>query len=264
MISYYKKRILCGNEMSESQGMQPSGPSSENHTTRRGMKIRTATAGMLCLTVLTTGACVMPSTYDKAVADLAVTRAEVDSARTQSQAFIEQVNELEELKVDLARRVEAASSALQLAKQRIKAERTVSQERLSKLSWTIGQLTAQQNRLRYALQRANEEQPALQSMVETYKSKVSEANGFGASRSPSSVAPVNEQTQAAIVPPAQVTAQADSAPKPTVTAPAAPVNPTPANRPPQPANNQPPEPVDNDWLSTLKGWILSFWQSIFS
>ena len=228
------------------------------------MKIHTVTAGMLCLIALTTGACVMRSTYGEAVADLAAARAELDSTRTQSQALTEQVSELQELKIDLARRVEAASSALQLAKQRMKIEHTVSQERLSRLSWTIGQLTAQQNRLRYALQRANEERPALQSMVETYKSKLGEANGFSASRSPLSVAPINEQTEAAIVPPAQVAAQTDSVPKPTVTAPAASINPTTANRNPQPANNQSSEPVENDWLSTIKGWIISFWQSIFS
>lgn len=231
---------------------------------RQGMKIHTATAGMLCLMALTTGACVMRSTYGEAVADLATTRAELDSTRSQSQALTEQINELQELKNDLAQRVEAASSALQLAKQRMKIDRAASQERLSRLNWTIGQLTAQQNKLRYALQRANEERPALQSVVETYKSKLGEANGFSASQSPSSVAPINEQTAASAAPPAQVTAQMDSVAKPAVTAPAPSVNPPTVNRNPMPANNQPAEPVENDWLSTIKGWIISFWQSIFT
>jgi hypothetical protein len=228
------------------------------------MKIHTTTAGMLCLTALTTGACVMPSTYDKAVADLAATRAEVASTRTESQALTEQINELQQLQIDLAGRVEAASSALDIAKQKMKTERTISQERLSKLAWAIGQLTTQQNRLRYALQRANEERPALQSVVERYKSKLSEADGLRASLSPSSSAPGSQQPGAAVVPPTQVAAQADSAPKPTVTAPAASVNPASANQNPQPPNRQSPEPVENDWLSMFRGWIISLWQSIFS
>jgi len=228
------------------------------------MKIHTATAGMLCLTALTTGACVLPSTYDNAVADLAATRAELASTRTQSQALTEEISELQQLQFDLAGRVEAASSALELAKQKMKTERTISQERLSKLAWTIGQLTAQQNRLRYALQRANEEQPALQSVVERYKSKLDEANGLSASLSPSPIEPGNQQPGAAIAPPTQDAAQADPASKPTVTAPAASVNPAAANQNPQPANRESPEPVENDWLSLLKGWIVSLWQSIFS
>ena len=84
------------------------------------MKIHTAAAGMLCLTALATSACVMPSTYDKAVADLTATRAEVASTRTEMQALTEQIGELEQLKADLSGRVEAASSALELAKQKMK------------------------------------------------------------------------------------------------------------------------------------------------
>jgi len=228
------------------------------------MKTHTATAGMLCLTALTTAACVTSSTYNKAVADLAATRAEIASARTESQALREQVDELQQVQTDLAGRVEAASSALELAKQQVKAERAISQERQSKLAWAIGQLAAQQNRLRYALQRANEERPALQSVVERYKTKLSEVQGLSASLTPSQTARGNQQPAAAVAVPAQVAAQADSAPKPAVTPPGAPANPATANRSPQPANSPPPEPVENDWLSMIKGWIMSIFQSIFS
>jgi len=226
------------------------------------MKIHTAAAGMLCLTAFATSACVMPSTYDKAVADLAATRAEISSTRAEMQGLTEQIGELEQLKADLAGRVEAASSALDLAKQKMKTERTLSQERLSKLAWTIGQLTAQQNRLRYALQRANEERPALQSVVERYKTKLGEAEGLRASLSPT--VPNGQQPGGGVAPPAQVGAQTDPAPKQTVTAPPASVNPATAGQNQQPANKQPPEPVESDWLSLFKGWIMSILQSIFS
>ena len=228
------------------------------------MKIHTATAGMLCLTALTTGACVMPSTYGEAIADLEATKAELHSTRTQSQALTEQVSELEQLKIDLARDMEAASSALQRAKQRMKTEQTVSEERLSNLTRAISQLTAQQNRLRYALQRANEEQPALQSIVERYKSKLGEAGGSRAPLSPPPIVPTNEPAEIALASPAQIAAQADPAPKPTVTTPAAPADSAAVNPKLQPANKQTSEPVEYDWLSTLKGWITSLWQSIFS
>ena len=228
------------------------------------MKIHTATAGMLCLAALTTGACVMPSTYGEAVADLEATKAELDSTRTQSQVLTEQVSELQQLKIDLARQMDAASSALHQAKQEMETEHTALQKRLSKLNRTINQLTAQQHSLRYALQRANEERPALQSIVERYKSKLGEGDGPRAPLSPPPIAPTNEQAETALAPPAQVATQTDPAPKPTVTTPAGPTNPTAANPKPQPANKQTSEPVEEGWLSMLKGWVISLWQSIFS
>jgi hypothetical protein len=227
------------------------------------MKIHTATAGMLCLANRTTGACVTRSTYAAAVADLEATKAELDSTRTQSQVFIEQVSDLQQLKLDLARPMDAASSALQHAKQEMETEHTASQERLSKLNRTISQLTAQQNSLRYALQRAHEERPALQSIVERHTSKLGKADGPRVPLSPPPIAPTNEQAETAFAPPAQVAAQTDPAPKPAVTTPAVSADPTAANPKPQPANKQTSEPVEHGWLSTLKGWVISLWQSIF-
>lgn len=226
------------------------------------MKVHTVTAGMLCLTLLTTGACVMGSTYDVAVADLEAAKAELGSTRTQSQALTELVSELQQLKIDLARHIEAASSALQHAKQKMETERTASQERLRKLARTISQLTAQQDSLLHALQRANEERPALQSIVERYTSQLGEADGPRAQLSSPLIAPTSEQAKTALAPPAQVAAQTDPAPNPTITTPAAPADATAAT--PHPANKQTSEPVEGGWLSTLKGWIVSLWQSIIS
>lgn len=228
------------------------------------MKLHTATAGMLCLATLTTGACVMSGTYDAAVADLEATKAELKITRTQSQLLTEQVSELEQRKIDLAKQMETASSALQQAKQEMEAEHTASQERLSKLSRTISQLTAQQNSLRHALQRAHEEQAPLQSSVDRYKSKLGEADGPRASLFPPPIAHTNEPAETALAPPAQVAAQTDPVPQPTVTPPAAPANPAAANPKPQPADKQTSEPVEQGWLSTLKGWVVSIWRSIFS
>jgi uncharacterized phage infection (PIP) family protein YhgE len=226
------------------------------------MKNHTVTVGMLCLVALTTGACVMPSTYDEAVANLDATNAELNSIRTQSQTLTEQVSELQQRKVDLAKQMEETTSALQQAMQKMKAEHTASQERLNKLTRAINQLATQQNRLLYALQRANEEQFALQSTVERYQSKLGEVDG--PRPSPQPIAPTNEQAEAALVPPSQVAAQTDPGSKPTVATSAAPADPTAVNPKPQPSNKQTSEPVEGDWLSMLKGWVIAFWQSLFS
>jgi len=233
------------------------------YTTRQIMKIRTATAGMLCFLALTTSACVMSSTYNEAVADLDVTKAEIDSTRTQSKVLTEQVNELQQLKVELARQKEEISLAVQQAQYSMQAEHAASQAELSRLTRAISQLNVQQRRLLYALQRANEERPALQSMVEGFKSKLGEVDGSRGPLSPTPIAPTNEQGGTALAPPSQA-GQTAPVPNPTVTTPAAPTDPSAVNPKPQPPIKPTAEPVEDDWLSTIKGWILAFWQSIFS
>ncbi|MGH7215923.1 MAG: hypothetical protein ACREIG_01660, partial [Nitrospiraceae bacterium] len=157
------------------------------------MKIHLLTAGMLCVAIFTTGACVTRSTYNTAVADREVVKTELDSIRIQSQALAEQVNALQQLKIDFTKKMEAASSALQRATQQMRAEHAALQERLNRLNYIISQLTAQQNRLRYALRRVNEERPALESIVEEYKSKLNEADGPRALLSPAPIESTNLQ-----------------------------------------------------------------------
>ena len=228
------------------------------------MKIRALTAGLLCVATLTTGACVTRSTYDTAVVDLEAVKAELDSTRVQSQALTEHVNELQQRKIELARQMGAVSSELQRATQQMKAEHATLQARLSKLNRTISQLIAQQSRLRYALKRAYEEQPMLESIVEKYKFQLSEADGSSAPPSYLPIEGANQQAERALAPPAQVATQTDPALKPTVTTPAASADPTVANQKPSPVNNPPSEPIEDDWLSMLKGWVISVWRSIFS
>lgn len=228
------------------------------------MKIHTATAGMLCLATLTTGACVTRSSYAVAVADLEATKAELDRTNIQSQVLTEQVSQLQQLKIDLASQMEAASLAVLHATQQMETEHTASQKRLSTLHRMMSQLAAQQNSLRYALQRANAARPPLQSIVDRYKAKLGEADGPRAPLSPPSVERTDQPAETALAPPAQVAAQTDPAPKPAVTTPAASADPTAANPTPQPANKPTYKPVEENWLSMLKGWIISVWRSIFS
>jgi hypothetical protein len=224
------------------------------------MKIHTTIAGVLCLVALTTGGCVMSSTYGEAVADLEATKAELDSTRIQSQALTEQIHELQQLKAEFVAHMEAVSSTLMEAKQRMKAERMASQERLGKLTRAISRLTIQQSRLLDALQRANAERPGLQSIIEKYQFKQGEIGGPRVAPSSQPIPQTNEPAAAALAPPAPI----DPALPPTVTTPAAPADPATINPKPQAANEQPSESAEkNDWLSMIKGWVLSLWQSIF-
>jgi len=228
---------------------------------RRGKTIHTAAIGTLCLTILTTGACVTRSTYETATANLQASRAELQSSRTQMQGLTQEVSDLQQRQIDLARQLEVASSALQQAMQEIKAERTASQKRLSELVRTIQHLTAQQKSLRYVFNRATKEQTRLQSAVESHTSNLDEADELSASPVPPPAAPAKI---ALVPPPARTSVPNEPAPKLTVPTTAAPVNQPAVPQKPQPANNQTPKPVEAGWLSFLKEWIASLWQSIFS
>lgn len=232
-----------------------------DNTMRRGNKIRTAAVGMLCLTTITTGACVTRSTYDSATADLGVTKAELYSARTETQGLTQQVNILQERQSDLERQKEIASSALRQAKKEMKAERAASQKRLTTLNRSIQQLTAQQKSLRHVIKHATKEQITLQSTVDNYTSQLRSIEELHASTTPQPAAATSEPVKTAVVPPAQTAVSNESAPKPTVVTTAAPVNqPVAAPKPRAPV--QPPEPVEEDWLSFLKNWISSLWESV--
>jgi len=224
------------------------------------MNLHTPVAVMLCLVTLTTGACVTRSTHDVAVADREASKAELNSTQTQSQALTEQVGELQQHRLIIAKQLEATSLAYRRATQRMEAER-VAWQRLNKLSRMVSQLAAQQKSLRVAIQRESKAQPGLQAMVEEFKTKLDEDGGPGAPVSHPLINRTDQPVETAQ--PAQVVAQADSAPKPTVVAQAAPATPPAViPTPQQPANKQIPEPVEQDWLSWFKEWMMSFLQSI--
>ena len=232
----------------------------EDDNMRRGKKIHAAATGLLCLATLTTGACVTQSTYDTAASDLEAAKAELHSTRTQTEGLTQEVSDLQQRQNDLARQLEVTSSALQQAKKERKVERTASQKRLSKLNRTIQHLTVQQKSLRYVFNRVTKEQARLQAAVESHTSNLDEADGLSASAVP----PPAEPAKIALVPPGRTPVQNEPAPKPTVTTTAVPVNQPAATPKPQPASNQTPKPVEEGWLSFLKEWIASLWQSIFS
>jgi alanyl-tRNA synthetase len=227
------------------------------------MKLQILMVGMLCLAILSSTACVTRSTYNIATAELEARKAEIDSTNSQSQALAEQVGELEKHKAVLSRQMEAVSSVLQRAKQQAKIEHKFWQERISKLTSAISDLTAEQKKLRYLLQRAKKEQPELQLLVETSKTKLDEAVRTSVPQAPPPHEGINQQTQAAVAPP-QGAGQTDSASKPIVTTAATSVDPNARDQKVEPRNKPIPEPVEDDWLTIIKEWAASIWQSIFS
>lgn len=230
---------------------------------KQSKKIHIAATGLLCLATLTTGACVTRSTYDTAAADLEVAKAELQSARAETQGLTQQVSELQQHKSDLANQMVAASIALEQAMKEMKVERTASQKQLSNLNSTVKRLAAQQKNLRDGFKRATKQRATLQSAVEDHTAKPGLADELNASPVPTPDAASNESAKTALVAQAQTPVPNQPAPTLTVTTQAAPVNQTVATPKPPLAGNQPPEPVEEDWLTFLKTWIASLWQSVF-
>jgi hypothetical protein len=235
----------------------------EDDTMRQTKKIHIAATGLLCLATLTTGACVTRSTYDTAAADLEVAKAELRSVRAESQGLTQQVSDLQQRKSDLSNQMVAASIALEQGTKEMKAERTASQKRLSNLNSTIKHLTAQQKSLRDGFKRATKQRATLQSAVENHTSKLGSADELNTIPAPTSGAASNESAKTAPVAQAQTPGPNQPTPTPTVTTQAVPVNQTAATPKPPLVGNQPPEPVEEDWLTFLKTWIASLWQSVF-
>lgn len=227
------------------------------------MNLHTTTAVMLGLVTLASSACVSQSAYDVAVADREATQAEIDNTKTQSHTLTEQVTELQQHQLIIARQIDATTLAFRQAAKQRDAEHAALHKRLSRLSYTIRQLSAQQNSLRYAIQREHKSQPKLQALVEQFQSQLGEATAAAAPVSGSLVSLGNQPLEPA--PPAQVAMQTDPTPQTAVTTPAPPVKPVAANpaSSPRPPVVQPPQPEESDWLSTIKEWFRSILFSLF-
>jgi peptidoglycan hydrolase CwlO-like protein len=216
----------------------------------------------LSLSVLMTGACVKKSAYDDVIADLQATRAEIDSAKSRSQILTQQARDLEELNGDMEKKLSEVSAELAHTKQTIETEMAARQERLSKLQRMVGQLTAQQNNLRGALDLAQAERPSLQSAADMYKRKLDAGEDLRVLSFPSDKPQVPEQTGS--MPGSNQPAQVNSSSPQAAAAPAPPPTP-PAEQPkPRAPTAQNPEPVDEGWMSAVTGWLKSVWKSIFS
>ncbi len=171
-----------------------------------------------------------------------------------------QVGDMERLNADVVREAEAASAALGQAKADAELKRQHAEQQIAALQQRVAQATKQQRSLQYELTVAKENASALQELIDVYQKKVRDGAAVAAaSRTPEpevhkpfdpATIPVPQD-----LPPAPAVAQ----PAPTPTTPPAPAETPTAIRP-----KAVPPPQDDDWLSSIKHWLMSLWHSVFS
>jgi hypothetical protein len=206
----------------------------------------------------------MQSTYDDVMTDLEATRSELESAKAQKQALAREVAAFEQTTKEATREAEAAAASVRQARDEADSERKAGEERIAKLMRTISRLVGAQGSLLTALHAAREDSRALKSTVEMYKTKLNSADGLRTPSFPSQ--PAGGDVPGSTPPdiPVQGQAAASSTPSP-ITSPS-PAPPEPAQAKPMPPASQSPPvaPADEGWVSSIKGWLLSIWRSVFS
>lgn len=219
---------------------------------------RQAAIWTICFVTTTAGGCVMKGTYDAVIQESEFTRAELEHAKEEQKSLARQVTQLEGQNAETMRDAEAAVAAAQRMKSEVEEQKRTAEEQQARLKQKLAQLARQQGALRDELAVAKENTAALQEMVEVYQKKVSDLRGAGAASSAPEVARATEPFNPATLPPPE----ALPVPKPALEAPAPPAATTPATTPaPAPKT---PEPEESGWLSTIKGWVVSLWRSVFS
>lgn len=214
------------------------------------MTIAVTSSTMFAL-VLTVG-CVMQSTYDTALQDTVTTRTELARALEEQKTLTRQVTDMELQNAEAVREAEAAVAVLRQAKDEADHERQQIEQQFTRLRQKLAQATKQQHALKYELTVAKENGAALQEMIDVYEQKLQ--NG-----SPAAEPAVHKPFDPSTIPVPQ-----DLPPAPAAAAPTPMPAPTPAAAPaPTPANAARPS-ADEGWLSNIKNWLVSLWQSVFS
>jgi len=223
-----------------------------------GVTIRTAVTS-LCGFALFTSGCVMQSTYDAAIKEGLATKSELARELDEQQALTRQVTDLELQNADVMREAEGAAAALQQARDDGEHERRQHERLVAILTQKVAQATKQQRSLQYEMTVAKEHSAALQEMIDVHQRKV--RDGVAAAMSPAGAEPaVHKPFDPSTIPlPEDLPALPAVAPQQPVSAPAAlPAPPVSRTKPPEA-----PLP-EEDWLTSLKNWLLSLWQSVFS
>ena len=207
--------------------------------------------------IFTGGGCVMQSTYDAALQEGMTTRADLAHAQDEKKVLARQVSDMELLNADVVREAEAAASTLLRAKDEAEQERQEAQQHLTRLQQKAAQATKQHRTLQYELAVAKENASALQELIDVYQRKIRDGAVVAAS-SPVPEPPVHKPFDPSMIPVPQdlPAAPAVSPPKPTPPASA----PTPSTNPAK----SPQPPADESWISSIKGWLVSLWHSVFS
>jgi len=215
---------------------------------------------LACLAVMTSGGCVTNGTYNAAVKEARTVQGELERAKEEQRMLIREVSELEQLNAESMRETEVALAAVQEVKRDADMQRREAEQQQAKLRQKIPRLIRQHRVLQDDLAVARGNQGALQELIDVYKKKLADLEKERMTEPPPEVALAPKPFDPAALPPAQVLPEPIPAVEPpkqeTVTAPPpakAPVSAKPT-----------PEPAESGWLSTIKDWIFSLWQSVFS
>jgi hypothetical protein len=218
-------------------------------------------ASVCAVVTFSAGGCVMRSTYDAALQEGMTAKAELAQAKDEHRGLARQVSDMEQRNAEVVREAEAAAEALRQANDEAERKRQQAEQEIAKLQQRVALATKQQRSLQYELTVARENASALQDLVDGFEKKVRDGDGIA----PASSAPepaVHKPFDPAAIPVPQDLPAAPAVIQQPAPAPA----PTPAPMP-APATSRPktvPPPQDDDWITSIKNWLMSVWHSVFS
>jgi DNA repair exonuclease SbcCD ATPase subunit len=228
-------------------------------------KLKSAIVNSLaCLAVITSGGCVMNSTYNAAVEEAQAVKGELERTKEEQRILSRQVSELEKLNAESLRDIEVIAAEAEQEKTDADRQRREAEEQQAKLRQKIPQLIRQHGTLQDDLAVERKNQAALQELIEVYKKKVADLRNESAVASSPEVALAPKPFDPAALPPAQTLPEPVPAAEPLKPEPAPPMPATPPAAVAPPATTeQKSEPSDSGLLSTIKGWIVSLWHLVF-
>lgn len=221
-------------------------------------RITIAVPSLCGLVMFAASGCVMQSTYDAAVQEGLTTKTELARALEDQKMLTRQVSDMELLNADAVREAEAAGAALQRAKDDAEYERQQQEQQIAKLKQKLAYATKQQRSLQYELTVAKENTATLQERVDVYQRKVRD----GAVATP----PAHNAEPAVHKPfdPSTIPVPQDLPAVPAVAPQQAEPTPAPAPAPSVGRARPSQAPPDDDWLTSIKNWLVSLWRSVFS
>jgi myosin heavy subunit len=207
------------------------------------------------LTAMT--ACVEESTYQAVQTEIAEVRRQLAVTKDEVSQLTSQVARLQQTKQEQEHNVIELLEALQKEKD---AEVLWQKKVREKTDALVARLNAMQNQQRWLAREtklAVNEQATLEELVAKYKGQLQDS-----AMSPEPViSPAPRDMDQTVSQPTSITP-----PTPTPPPAVSPALPPPQPESvPQPARQKPtPEPQDDSWFSTFKGWLGSLWRMIFS
>ena len=213
---------------------------------------------ILCGAALTSmTACVKESTYQAVQMEIAEHRSALTATKDDVNQLTAQAARLQEVKQEQEHNVIELVEALQKEKDAEALWQKQVREKTDALVARLNAMQSQQRWLARETERVVKEQETLEALVAKYKGQLQDSV-----LSPEPVISPAPRDMAS--PASQPPALTPSTPTPPPAV--SPVPPPPQPEPvlPPSRQNPTPEPQDDSWFSTVKGWLGSIWKMIFS